>query len=76
MNNPFKHKSNSGLWAAGFAFGALAAGALTWLYFKNKETDEVTEHLDAPYHKQPDKKKKHKTDVSELHTIVPARHEE
>jgi len=76
MKNPFVHKSNSGLWTAGFAFGALAAGALTWLYFKSKETDEPTEHLEAPYHKQPDKKKKHKTDVDELHTIAPAKHGE
>jgi hypothetical protein len=76
MNNPFIHKSNNGLLTAGFAFGALAAGALTWLYFKSKETDELTEHLDAPYHKQPDRKKKHKSDVSGLHTVAPAKHGE
>jgi hypothetical protein len=76
MKNPFIKKDTSGLWIAAITVSALAAGALTWLYFKKKEVEDSADFIPLNYQHRGGRLKKHKSDVSDLHIITPAPHNE
>ncbi len=76
MKNPFAKPDTSGLWIAAIAVSALAAGAITWLYFKKTEAEKAFEPVKHPFEKKKHGKKKARTDIHELHTIIPAAHDE
>jgi hypothetical protein len=77
MKNPLKKTDSSGLWVASIFITALAAGALTCLYVKKGRAEEADAHLNYPYVRDKGgKKKKAKTDLHDLHTIIPAAHED
>jgi hypothetical protein len=76
MKNPFAKKDTSGLWVAAIAVSALAAGVLTWLYFKKKEAEDAADFIPLNYRHKRGPIKKPQSDVDELHVITPAPHEE
>jgi uncharacterized protein HemX len=74
MKNPFKKESNSQVLIAAGIAGALAAGAGILYYLRAKRAAEAEayrhEHAQDYLDKKQPKKKKHKTDVSELSEII------
>ncbi len=74
MKNIFVKNDNKGVWLGVLiAAGAIATAAVTCLYFNNtaarednepEEDDHSMDYLVVP------QKKKHKTDLHELHTVV------
>lgn len=75
MKNPFKkERSNTIVWIAAGVAGALAAGAGIWFYLRGRDAAEreaqrrehATDYLQA----KRQKKKKQRTDISELKSIV------
>jgi hypothetical protein len=74
MKNPFKKEDSNAALVALIAIGAIAAGAITYLYLKRKSIvkrrkDEAKEHA-GDYLKPHNRKKKRTTDVHELEQIV------
>jgi hypothetical protein len=73
MKNPFAQKHDTGLWIATAITGALAAGAGIWFYFRGKRLagDQAgVEHQQDYLEAKHPQKKKHKTDVHELASLV------
>lgn len=74
MKNPFNKQDHSGLIIGAIIMGALAAGAGIWFYLRGKrDAEENTynyDHAQDYLEGKHKKKKKHKTDVSELGDIV------
>ncbi|MGV8878648.1 MAG: hypothetical protein ACOH2A_06415 [Sphingobacteriaceae bacterium] len=75
MKNPFKkERSNTVVWIAAGVAGALAASAGIWFYLRGKAAAEreaqrrkhATDYLQAKHLK----KKKQRTDISELKSLV------
>lgn len=78
MKSPFKPKSSSGFYIALFTSGAIAAGifVLTWLSLKAKSGEPQLEDIDYLDRKKNKGKKKSRTDVHQLHHLVPGSHDE
>jgi len=74
MKNPFNKEDHSGLIVGAIVAGALAAGAGIWFYLRGKRAAEEEayrhEHAQDYLKTKQKKKKKHKTDVSDLAGIV------
>jgi uncharacterized protein HemX len=73
MKNPFNKEDHSGLIIGAIVAGALAAGAGFWFYLQGKRAAEQAyrhEHAQDYLKAKEKKKKKHKTDVSELAAVV------
>ncbi|WCT14898.1 hypothetical protein [Mucilaginibacter jinjuensis] len=74
MKNPFKKEDNNSALIAFVAIGAIAAGAITYLYLKKRSalkaaTNEVKEHA-TDYLKPHHLKKKRTTDLHDLGKIA------
>jgi len=74
MKNPFNKEDHSGLIIGAIVAGALAAGAGIWFYLRGKRAAEQEayrhEHAQDYLAGKHKKKKKHKTDVSNLADVV------
>jgi hypothetical protein len=73
MKNPFIKSNNSGVWIATLVLSAIAAGAITYYYKKNGSsaiTEEVNEHATDYLKAKAPKKRKQKTDLHDLQSIV------
>jgi hypothetical protein len=74
MKKLFVKEDNTGLWVAAAISGAIAAGVGIWFYIRGKraaelEAERLAHAQDYLGERRP-KKKKHKTDISELGDIV------
>ena len=74
MKNPFKKEDNNAALIVYAAIGAIAAGAITYLYLRKRSAlkliaEEAKEHA-GDYLKPHSLKKKRTTDVHELGKIV------
>jgi len=75
MKNPLIKSRSNGLIVALFAATALAAGTLTWLYYKKGNAELKAVQPGSPHLRNKKDKKKSRTDIRELHTIIPSAHE-
>jgi hypothetical protein len=77
MDLLFRKQNNTGAWiAAGIGVVAAAAGTLAWFFLRNRRDESNNDHHDPDYMQhRAGRPKKHKSDVSELHTITPAQPE-
>ena len=77
MDLLFRKQNSKGLWLAGIGIAAAAAGALSWFFLRKKDIEISAENTAPGYlDDRFGKKRKHKSDVNELHTITPAASEE
>jgi uncharacterized protein HemX len=74
MKNPFNKEDHSALIIGAIVAGALAAGIGIWFYLRGKLAAEAEayrlEHAQDYQKAKQKKKKKHKTDVSDLAGVV------
>lgn len=76
MKNPLKENNHSNAWIIPIAITALTAGFIIWFAATRENTEEHNENDNHPGRFKNKMKRKSKTDLHELHHLVPGSHEE